>query len=164
MTGSPSASFSVGSCPLNLKPCGVYGPYLQIHTNPNMSFAHNLLSPWASWLIHRPPQNQYTHPSGTSSGGKFSQSGFQRQASRDDHPPTFHHQQRGLAVSHESQCLQSRSSLATADTGIKHFLSAGSIPEACLPTLCPRPSLPPSSSLCFLLQFQGPQSLGAPPY
>lgn len=47
------------------------------------------------------PRNQYTHPSGTSDGGKFSQSWFRRQASRVDHPPTFHHQQRGLAI---SQC------------------------------------------------------------
>ena len=48
--------------------------------------------------------------------------------------------------------------LATADVGIKHFLSAVSILEACLPT---PPSL--SSLPCPLLQFLGPQSLGAPP-
>lgn len=50
--------------------------------------------------------------------------------------------------------------LATADTGIKHFLSALATPEACLPT---SPSPPASAtSLCPLLQVLGPQSLGAP--
>lgn len=49
--------------------------------------------------------------------------------------------------------------LATADVGIKHFLSAVSIPEARLPA----PSSL-SSLLCPLLQVLGPQSLGGPPH
>lgn len=98
--GSLRVSFSLGSCPLNLKHHEVYGPA------PQSLYQSG---PWLLCAISRVPG-----PRGRTRTSWRASS--YNHASKDQHPendgsPTSHHQQSCLAASYELWYLQSRSFL-----------------------------------------------------